>query len=140
VLIGCGAFDRATRERTQVTCAERMDAQLRQRLGHLKEEFPDPDARQSIPIRGKWSARAWHITCPNGVPKVRPVRPLPVAGKERSRRFFPRPPWVARPSVSGRLRFSQETTTLNPRHRFAWPGISLVADHKIPSRAPLLQA
>jgi len=45
VLIGCGSFDRAARDRMRAIREERMDAALRQRLERLPAECPDPDQR-----------------------------------------------------------------------------------------------
>lgn len=45
VLIGCGTFDRAARDRMRATVEERTDDELRQRLERLPAEFPDPDDR-----------------------------------------------------------------------------------------------
>jgi len=45
VLIGCGTFDTAARERLQEIRDERMDENLRQRLKHLETEISDPDER-----------------------------------------------------------------------------------------------
>jgi pimeloyl-ACP methyl ester carboxylesterase len=45
VLIGCGTFDRAARDRMRAICEERMSEDLRQRIERLPEEFPDPDER-----------------------------------------------------------------------------------------------
>src|SRR5262245_21667274 len=42
VLVGCGTFDPAARARLRATLEERMDDVLRQRLGRLSEEYPDP--------------------------------------------------------------------------------------------------
>jgi pimeloyl-ACP methyl ester carboxylesterase len=48
VLIGCGTFDPAARERLRAIREERMDDGLRRRLERLSEEFPDPDERLSV--------------------------------------------------------------------------------------------
>lgn len=48
VLIGCGTFDSAARERLRVTRESRMDEGLQQRLDRLSEEIPDPDERLRI--------------------------------------------------------------------------------------------
>jgi len=45
VLIGCGTFDAAARERMQQILDERIDGGLRLRLKHLPEEFPNPNER-----------------------------------------------------------------------------------------------
>lgn len=45
VLIGCGTFDPAARDRLRAIREERMDEPLRRRLERLSEEFPDPDER-----------------------------------------------------------------------------------------------
>jgi pimeloyl-ACP methyl ester carboxylesterase len=45
VLVGCGTFDTVARARMQVILEERMDHDLRRRLEHLSEEFPDPGTR-----------------------------------------------------------------------------------------------
>lgn len=47
VLIGCGTFDPAARDRLQATREARMDDSLRRRMRHLAEECPDPDERFS---------------------------------------------------------------------------------------------
>ena len=47
VLIGCGTFDPAARERMRIVCEERMDEGLRRRVEHLHEEFPHADERLS---------------------------------------------------------------------------------------------
>ena len=43
VLIGCGTFDKAARERLCTTLERRMDDDLRQRLERLPTEFSEPD-------------------------------------------------------------------------------------------------
>jgi len=48
VLIGCGTFDRAARNRMRATLEERMDDGLRRRMERLPEEFPDPDERLRV--------------------------------------------------------------------------------------------
>ena len=48
VLIGCGTFDPAARERVRAAREGRMSAALRARLRGLAEEFPDPDERLSV--------------------------------------------------------------------------------------------
>ncbi len=45
VLIGCGTFDRAARQRLDATLDERMDETLRRRLEHLADDSPNPDER-----------------------------------------------------------------------------------------------
>ena len=45
VLIGCGTFDQAARDRMLAVREQRMDEDLRQRVERLTEEFPDPDQR-----------------------------------------------------------------------------------------------
>lgn len=45
VLISCGTFDPAAREKLDATRAERMDDALRRRLNSLADEVPDPDER-----------------------------------------------------------------------------------------------
>jgi len=45
VLVGCGTFDVAARERLRAAREERMDDALRRRLEGLAREFPDPDER-----------------------------------------------------------------------------------------------
>jgi pimeloyl-ACP methyl ester carboxylesterase len=45
VLVGCGTFDRAARDRLRAIREERMDDALRERLEHLPREIPDPDER-----------------------------------------------------------------------------------------------
>ncbi len=48
VLIGCGTFDRAARDRLRALRQERMDDVLRRRLAGLREEVPDPDERLAV--------------------------------------------------------------------------------------------
>ncbi|HEY3174922.1 MAG TPA: alpha/beta hydrolase [Candidatus Polarisedimenticolia bacterium] len=48
VLIGCGTFDRAARDRLRAVREERMDGPLRRRLERLSVEFPDPDERLGV--------------------------------------------------------------------------------------------
>ena len=48
VLIGCGTFDAAARDRLWAIREERMDDGLRRRIECLPEEFPDPDKRLSV--------------------------------------------------------------------------------------------
>lgn len=48
VLIGCGTFDPAARDRIRVIREERMDDGLRRRMERLAEEFPDPDERLRV--------------------------------------------------------------------------------------------
>jgi len=48
VLIGCGTFDAAARERLRATREARMDEALRRRIERLPEEFPDPDERLGV--------------------------------------------------------------------------------------------
>ena len=50
-LIGCGTFDRAARERMRSIQEERTDDNLRRRLEHLPEEFPNINDR--LRVRGK---------------------------------------------------------------------------------------
>ena len=45
VLIGCGTFDQAARDRMRATLDERMNEELRQRMERLQQEYPDPDQR-----------------------------------------------------------------------------------------------
>ena len=45
VLIGCGTFDLAARDRMRAIVDARMDDALRRRFEHLPEEFPDPQQR-----------------------------------------------------------------------------------------------
>ncbi|MCH8207255.1 MAG: alpha/beta hydrolase [Chloroflexi bacterium] len=45
VLIGCGTFDTASRDRMQEIIGQRMDDSLRKRLEALADELPDPDER-----------------------------------------------------------------------------------------------
>jgi len=45
ILIGCGTFDPAARNRLEATLEERMDESMRLRMARLPEEFPDPDER-----------------------------------------------------------------------------------------------
>ena len=48
VLIGCGTFDPAARERFETTLRERMDERLRARIDGLDDEIADPDERLRI--------------------------------------------------------------------------------------------
>ena len=48
VLIGCGTFDPAARDRMRATREERMDDGLRLRMKVLPEEYLDPDQRLSV--------------------------------------------------------------------------------------------
>jgi pimeloyl-ACP methyl ester carboxylesterase len=48
VLVGCGTFDSATRQRMQATVEERMSLSLRRRLVQLSHEVSDPDERLRI--------------------------------------------------------------------------------------------
>jgi len=48
VLIACGTFDRAARDRMRAIREGRMDVPLRRRLDRLPQEFPDPDERLRI--------------------------------------------------------------------------------------------
>jgi pimeloyl-ACP methyl ester carboxylesterase len=48
VLIGCGTFDPAARDRLWASREERMDNGLRRRIECLPEEFPDPGKRLSV--------------------------------------------------------------------------------------------
>ena len=48
VLIGCGTFDPAARDRLWAIREEGMDNGLRRRIECLPEEFPDPDKRLSV--------------------------------------------------------------------------------------------
>jgi pimeloyl-ACP methyl ester carboxylesterase len=45
VLVACGTFDAAARERLAAVLEARKDDALRRRLAGLREEFPDPDRR-----------------------------------------------------------------------------------------------
>ena len=45
VLIGCGTFDAAARERLQATISTRMSAGLKRQLARLADEVADPDER-----------------------------------------------------------------------------------------------
>ena len=45
VLVGCGTFDEASRERTKAIWQERMSDAVRRRLESLPAEFPDADER-----------------------------------------------------------------------------------------------
>ena len=45
VLVGCGTFDHAARERMRATREERMDEGIRRRMERLAEEFTDPNER-----------------------------------------------------------------------------------------------
>jgi len=45
VLIGCGTFDPAARDRMRGIIEERLDEGLRRRMKRLPEEIPDPDER-----------------------------------------------------------------------------------------------
>jgi pimeloyl-ACP methyl ester carboxylesterase len=48
VLVGCGTFDLAARDRLRTIRQERMDDDLRRRMARLPEEFPDPDERLRV--------------------------------------------------------------------------------------------
>ncbi|MBI4337761.1 MAG: alpha/beta hydrolase [Chloroflexi bacterium] len=48
VLIGCGTFDLASRDRMRAIIKQRMDDSLRRRMEHLAEEYPDPDQRLGV--------------------------------------------------------------------------------------------
>jgi pimeloyl-ACP methyl ester carboxylesterase len=48
VLIGCGSFDPASRERMRAICDERTDPALRQRLERVPQEVSDPDDRLRV--------------------------------------------------------------------------------------------
>jgi pimeloyl-ACP methyl ester carboxylesterase len=48
VLVGCGTFDRAARDRMRAVREERTDEGLRRRLERLPKECPDPDERFRI--------------------------------------------------------------------------------------------
>jgi pimeloyl-ACP methyl ester carboxylesterase len=48
VLVGCGTFDLAARDRLRAIREERMDDDLRRRIARLPEEFPDPDERLRV--------------------------------------------------------------------------------------------
>jgi pimeloyl-ACP methyl ester carboxylesterase len=45
VLVGCGTFDPAARERLRANRESRLDDRLRQRLERLPRDIPNPDAR-----------------------------------------------------------------------------------------------
>jgi pimeloyl-ACP methyl ester carboxylesterase len=45
VLVGCGTFDPAARERERAILEERTDEAMRDRMERLSQEFPDPDER-----------------------------------------------------------------------------------------------
>jgi pimeloyl-ACP methyl ester carboxylesterase len=45
VLIGCGTFDAASRDRVRATLEERMGGDLRRRVARLDDEVPSPDER-----------------------------------------------------------------------------------------------
>ena len=45
VLIGCGTFDLAARDRMRTVRDERVDEDLQRRMERLTDEFPDPDER-----------------------------------------------------------------------------------------------
>jgi pimeloyl-ACP methyl ester carboxylesterase len=45
VLVGCGTFDLAARDRMRAILDARMDEALRHRFEHLEKEFPDPNQR-----------------------------------------------------------------------------------------------
>jgi hypothetical protein len=45
VLVGCGTFDLAARERMRAILDARIDDALRRRFEHLPEEFPNPQQR-----------------------------------------------------------------------------------------------
>ena len=55
VLIGCGSFDPASRDRIREIREERMDKSLRRRIERLPEELPDPDQR--LRVMGKLMLR-----------------------------------------------------------------------------------
>lgn len=44
-LIGCGTFDRASRDVLHARVEARSDSRVRHRLERLSEEFPEPDER-----------------------------------------------------------------------------------------------
>lgn len=48
VLIGCGTFDTASRDRMQEILGQRMDNALQRRLEALADELPDPDERLRV--------------------------------------------------------------------------------------------
>jgi pimeloyl-ACP methyl ester carboxylesterase len=48
VLVGCGTFDLAARNRLRAIREERMDDSLRRRIARLPEEYPDPDERLRV--------------------------------------------------------------------------------------------
>jgi pimeloyl-ACP methyl ester carboxylesterase len=48
VLVGCGTFDLAARDRLRAIRQERMDDGLRRRIERLPEKFPDPDERLRV--------------------------------------------------------------------------------------------
>jgi pimeloyl-ACP methyl ester carboxylesterase len=48
VLIGCGTFDQAARDRMRVIIDEGMDDDVRRRIERLPEECPDPDERLRV--------------------------------------------------------------------------------------------
>lgn len=48
VLVGCGTFDPAARERLRLTREQRMDDGFRRRLERLPEQIPDPDQRLRV--------------------------------------------------------------------------------------------
>ncbi|MHC4927190.1 MAG: alpha/beta fold hydrolase [Planctomycetota bacterium] len=45
VLVGCGSFNAASRERMEAIRNERMDAIMQARFDRLKEDYPDPNKR-----------------------------------------------------------------------------------------------
>ncbi|MBN1807847.1 MAG: alpha/beta hydrolase [Planctomycetes bacterium] len=45
VLVGCGTFDVEARRKMEDVCRERTDSALRERIGRLEQEYPDPDER-----------------------------------------------------------------------------------------------
>jgi pimeloyl-ACP methyl ester carboxylesterase len=45
VLVGCGTFDAASRDRLHATVEERTSDELRRRIARLEMELPDPDHR-----------------------------------------------------------------------------------------------
>lgn len=48
VLVGCGTFDQAARQRMEAVRKERMDEKMLRRLERLAEEYPDRDKRLEV--------------------------------------------------------------------------------------------
>ncbi len=69
VLVGCGTFDTASRERLRERREERMDGELRRRLEDLAAEFPNPNERMRERARLLLSLDA-HYPLPGGLEEV----------------------------------------------------------------------